>query len=331
MGLFGITKSDTFSLMNFLILVGISVTIVLGLFSVLLLAHRIKKNDNEILRSLLSVVIYLNSIWFLGLMLEFFKSKFFIINNTHVVFGLEIFLTSCLFILRFIFLVAFFRLFESILNLTIVNQFQSALKKTALIIMVVWILGWMEIPLNGSREIVDNLMIYTDILIFGSVIFLSIYLFSRSKLIIDFQSKKAIRFLCIVIILPFILACLKWVIGGSLDNINESLERILLHSFVFLTNLLMIWWTFTFGSDLLKRIGFTARNVKVDLNEVAGRYGISKREMEIISLIREGKTNQEIADELFLSIETIKDHNHNIFQKTGVKNRTQLANLFNQK
>jgi DNA-binding CsgD family transcriptional regulator len=56
--------------------------------------------------------------------------------------------------------------------------------------------------------------------------------------------------------------------------------------------------------------------------------GISKREREIIALIQTGKTNQEIADELFISVATIKDHNHNIFRKCKVRNRLELAKLF---
>jgi len=45
-------------------------------------------------------------------------------------------------------------------------------------------------------------------------------------------------------------------------------------------------------------------------------------------LINAGKTNQEIADELFISVATVKDHNHNLFRKSGVRNRLELANLF---
>jgi len=56
--------------------------------------------------------------------------------------------------------------------------------------------------------------------------------------------------------------------------------------------------------------------------------GITKREREVISLIQEGKTNQEIADELFISVATVKDHNHNIFRKAEVRNRLELAKLF---
>jgi predicted ATPase/DNA-binding CsgD family transcriptional regulator len=50
---------------------------------------------------------------------------------------------------------------------------------------------------------------------------------------------------------------------------------------------------------------------------------LSERELEILRLIAEGLTNQEIADRLVLTVGTIKTHNYNIFGKLGVKNRGQ--------
>jgi DNA-binding NarL/FixJ family response regulator len=57
------------------------------------------------------------------------------------------------------------------------------------------------------------------------------------------------------------------------------------------------------------------------------KYGISRREWEIIQLISTGKSNRDIEDELYISLATVKDHVHNIYTKTGVKNRVQLTNL----
>ena len=54
---------------------------------------------------------------------------------------------------------------------------------------------------------------------------------------------------------------------------------------------------------------------------------LSKREQEILALILEGKSNQDIADELFISISTIKTHIYNIYRKLGVRNRLQVINL----
>jgi DNA-binding CsgD family transcriptional regulator len=67
---------------------------------------------------------------------------------------------------------------------------------------------------------------------------------------------------------------------------------------------------------------------EVKLKDLVEKYGISKRETEIIELICKGMSNQEISDSLFISLQTVKDHVHRIFTKTGVKNRVQLANLF---
>ncbi len=60
-------------------------------------------------------------------------------------------------------------------------------------------------------------------------------------------------------------------------------------------------------------------------------FEISKRESEIIQEICQGKTNQEIADCLFITIQTVKDHASRIYLKTGVKNRIQLSNLVGEK
>lgn len=57
------------------------------------------------------------------------------------------------------------------------------------------------------------------------------------------------------------------------------------------------------------------------------KYSISPREAEVAREICLGKSNKEIADSLFISLQTVKDHTHNIFIKTDVKNRTQLVNL----
>lgn len=51
--------------------------------------------------------------------------------------------------------------------------------------------------------------------------------------------------------------------------------------------------------------------------------GISKREMEVLELMAQGFSNQEIAEKTFLSIHTIKTHASNLFVKLDVKRRTQ--------
>lgn len=51
----------------------------------------------------------------------------------------------------------------------------------------------------------------------------------------------------------------------------------------------------------------------------------SSRELSIIKLVGEGKTNKEISEELFLSVGTVKNHITQILHKIGLRDRTQLA------
>lgn len=61
------------------------------------------------------------------------------------------------------------------------------------------------------------------------------------------------------------------------------------------------------------------------------QYDISRREAEIILEICSGKTNKAIAETLFISLQTVKDHNSRIYSKTQVKTRLQLSNLVREK
>jgi DNA-binding CsgD family transcriptional regulator len=53
-------------------------------------------------------------------------------------------------------------------------------------------------------------------------------------------------------------------------------------------------------------------------------YGITDREREIIEKVVEGKSNATIANELFISLATVKTHLHNIYKKVGVESRYDL-------
>ena len=55
------------------------------------------------------------------------------------------------------------------------------------------------------------------------------------------------------------------------------------------------------------------------------QLGISKRELEVLQLMAAGLSNEEIANTLFVSLNTIKTHSSNLFVKLEVKRRTQAA------
>ena len=57
------------------------------------------------------------------------------------------------------------------------------------------------------------------------------------------------------------------------------------------------------------------------------RLNISRRELEVLELMAEGLSNQEISARLFVSLNTIKTHSSNLFDKMDVKRRTQAIEM----
>lgn len=64
---------------------------------------------------------------------------------------------------------------------------------------------------------------------------------------------------------------------------------------------------------------FTIDNLQVET------LGLSKRELEVLQLMSQGLSNQEIADRLFVSLNTVKTHSSNLFIKLDVRRRTQAV------
>jgi len=55
--------------------------------------------------------------------------------------------------------------------------------------------------------------------------------------------------------------------------------------------------------------------------------GLSNRELEVLQLMSQGLSNQEIAEKLFVSLNTVKTHSSGLFSKLDVKRRTQAVEV----
>ncbi len=85
---------------------------------------------------------------------------------------------------------------------------------------------------------------------------------------------------------------------------------------------------FRYWADLSKLLIPVENSLSFD--RLCEKYEISRREKEIIHEICEGLTNQQIADKLFISLQTVKDHTHRIYGKTNCSSRAQLMRLVNE-
>lgn len=87
---------------------------------------------------------------------------------------------------------------------------------------------------------------------------------------------------------------------------------------------------------LLDRIyqgkSFLPDEVRAAINELAGSRrllsDLSDRELEVLRLVSEGKSNSQISEQLFITINTVRFHLANVYQKLGVSNRTEAANYY---
>ena len=69
---------------------------------------------------------------------------------------------------------------------------------------------------------------------------------------------------------------------------------------------------------------YITKNENFSINtSLISQLELSKRELEVLSLMAQGLSNQEIAEKIFVSLSTVKTHNQNLFIKLDVKRRTQ--------
>ena len=81
------------------------------------------------------------------------------------------------------------------------------------------------------------------------------------------------------------------------------------------------------AADLVReaRIDLGSRSGDGRAGHVAGRAGFDARELEVLTLVAQGRTNDQIAEELFISAKTASVHLSHILAKLGVHSRTEAA------
>lgn len=78
-----------------------------------------------------------------------------------------------------------------------------------------------------------------------------------------------------------------------------------------------------FSNELLRRIITTLKKPGSQVED--DKEHLSKRELEVLKEICNGLTNDEIAEKLFISSQTVKGHRSNLLSKTGCKNSASLV------
>ena len=129
--------------------------------------------------------------------------------------------------------------------------------------------------------------------------------------------------------LAFLLFLLKW-LELRFIIFDHSFE-IYIGAIAVIFTALGIWLALKLSKPKIKTVVvekevFVARNENFVLNtSLLSQLELSKRELEILGLLAQGHSNQEIAAKLFVSLSTVKTHIQNLFEKLEVKRRTQAV------
>lgn len=131
------------------------------------------------------------------------------------------------------------------------------------------------------------------------------------------------------IAMAFILVVLKW-LEFKLVIVDRTFEIYAGVIAVFFTAL-GIWLALKLSGPKIetiiieKKVFVTSGPAFLVNEQEAVKLNISKRELEVLQLMAEGLSNQEISDRLFVSLNTIKTHASKLFEKMEVKRRTQAV------
>jgi two-component system, NarL family, response regulator LiaR len=129
--------------------------------------------------------------------------------------------------------------------------------------------------------------------------------------------------------LAFLLFVLKW-LELRFIIFDHSFE-IYIGFIAIIFTALGIWLALKLSKPKIETV-VVEKEVYVNRNEnfvldtsLVSQLELSKREMEILSLLAQGHSNQEIAAKLFVSLSTVKSHVQNVFEKLDVKRRLQAV------
>lgn len=124
---------------------------------------------------------------------------------------------------------------------------------------------------------------------------------------------------------PFLwLSCGFYLYAVAAGSLLTAANRSVTYLNALSASLYCLPWSVVMTVVLFRHLSFSRPTAGLPQDFVDG-CGISPREAEILALLVQGKTNQEIASASFISLRTVETHLYNVFRKCGVKSRLELA------
>ena len=316
-------KMNTMTIIIFLSYL-VAAFLAIGGITISLLAKKQTKTDlsNAILVFLLAMLIMCFYDWFI-----YFENYSFLGISSMMILRLG----SCLIAVLFCFWVG---LEQKILG---GNEFQKPLKVFQ-IYSIAYAACWFVFTVffhGKAFYTIKFLLLFTDIVLLISMLLLSVVYMSR--LIIE--GKKGVPAYMIIVTAMLIWNYVSFIWGemsvywGNSGFIRTPLDFTII--FWLIVNIATIYFVyhvdFTEAYSMDAESAPAAFSIDDRLEEMSEEYGLTNRELDILRLIYRGMSNNEIAEELFISKSTVKSHIYNIFRKANVKSRSEIILLIHDK
>lgn len=180
-----------------------------------------------------------------------------------------------------------------------------------LILFYYWIMGLLVIKLNDFAIffVVGYCLVLMAAVLFIISMDLGIYLFSTSL--------EQVKFGALIEML-----ILTYAITYRVKKMNEEneLNRNSIQKYIQEFNILKEQMS---NSSITENKSFEFK-----INEITQKFKLTEREVDVLLKLYEGCTNKKIADELFISLNTVKYHTKNIYKKLDIGNKGEVISLF---
>lgn len=297
-----------------------------GLVTITTSVYLVRAHSSRFFRAFLLQVMIFNLLILLGLLLGYAGMRMSDGSTLGWLERLPGWAWGLITIVKFLWLYSFVVMIRSLLGERITARFRILFACACAALLLVnsaLIVGSGRLGISGRFWQSYNL---AEIAVIGCAILSAIYLLLRSGRLSDFLA-GAVRMFGAIYLAAFIFVTVVLSVGTLLYQ-GGTLRTMQLNAlFLILYNLAPLFWIARYRR-LIPLLEPEPHSSGPAGDTLANSYGITPREREVLDLACAGNTNQEIADALFISLQTVKDHVYSIYRKTGVRNRVELANLF---
>lgn len=282
-----------------------------GLGSAIFVAQRVQTGQAEFYRYYLTHILLFNLLILAGLVLRFVQPQEPLFP------GLVPLALGLLAALKLGWLYSFFITTRLLIQPVVPDLFKKSLFRIGLLILITYVvlggLAWF----NSLNPLLETVMIALETLVVGGAVWAAGTVTVAARRVPAGRRKNALAIFGGFHLALLLMVLAAQVVGWIRPGPQEFAQTMVNSTFLLLFNLFPPFW--------LRQFQPAPGETESDKFE---SLGVTPREKQIVQLIQAGKTNQEIADELFISVATVKDHNNNLFRKCGVRNRVELTNLF---